>query len=76
MARGIFEGCQITLELGTNLGFKEKQKLRKAVTENGGVVSFVLNKKVCAAFKRQATNRKVVPDFGLLTPCSKWLFHW
>ena len=42
----IFKNCQIALELGTSIPFKEKQKIRKLITDNGGTVSFVLNKKV------------------------------
>ena len=42
----IFRNCQIALELSTTIPFKEKQKIRKSITDNGGTVSFVLNKKV------------------------------
>lgn len=42
----VFKKCQIALELGTSVPFKEKQKIRKLITENDGTVSFVLNKKV------------------------------
>lgn len=42
----IFSGCQIALELGINVPFKKKQQLRKTITDNDGVVSFVLTKKV------------------------------
>ncbi|KAI0229496.1 Protein mono-ADP-ribosyltransferase PARP4 [Lamellibrachia satsuma] len=41
----IFSGCQIALELGINVPFKKKQQLRKTITDNDGVVSFVLTKK-------------------------------
>ncbi|XP_070770875.1 protein mono-ADP-ribosyltransferase PARP4 [Enoplosus armatus] len=39
----VFESCSVLLELKT-LPFKEKKKLKSAVTENGGHISFVVNK--------------------------------
>ena len=42
----LFEGCQIVLELTTSVKFKEKAQLRKDITSNGGVVSFIVTKKV------------------------------
>ena len=42
----VFSGCQIALELGIKIPFKRKQQVRKAITENGGVVSFIITKKV------------------------------
>lgn len=42
---GVFENCSVLLEL-KDLSFKEKKKLKSAVTANGGSVSFVVNKKV------------------------------
>ena len=42
----VFNGCQIALELGIKIPFKRKQEVRKAITENGGVVSFIITKKV------------------------------
>ncbi|XP_055361012.1 protein mono-ADP-ribosyltransferase PARP4 isoform X2 [Betta splendens] len=39
----VFENCSVLLELKT-LPFKEKKKLRAAITENGGSISFVVNK--------------------------------
>uniref|UniRef100_A0A8C2ZWQ6 Poly [ADP-ribose] polymerase n=1 Tax=Cyclopterus lumpus TaxID=8103 RepID=A0A8C2ZWQ6_CYCLU len=39
----VFEHCFVLLEL-KNLPFKEKKKLKSAVTENGGKVSYVVNK--------------------------------
>eukprot|EP00064_Thunnus_orientalis_P008537 superscaffoldBa00001022_g8560 len=39
----VFESCSVLLEL-KNLPFKEKKKLKSAVTENGGNISFVVNK--------------------------------
>ncbi|XP_029981428.1 protein mono-ADP-ribosyltransferase PARP4 [Sphaeramia orbicularis] len=39
----LFKDCSVLLEL-KNLPFKEKRKLKLAVTENGGNISFVVNK--------------------------------
>uniref|UniRef100_A0A8C9XR76 Poly [ADP-ribose] polymerase n=1 Tax=Sander lucioperca TaxID=283035 RepID=A0A8C9XR76_SANLU len=39
----VFENCSMLFELKT-LPFKEKTKLKSAVTENGGNISFVVNK--------------------------------
>ncbi|XP_078030780.1 protein mono-ADP-ribosyltransferase PARP4 isoform X2 [Epinephelus lanceolatus] len=39
----VFENCSILLELKT-LPYKEKKKLKSAITENGGHISFVVNK--------------------------------
>ena len=43
---GVFSGCVIALELGTNVPFKQKKQLRQSITANDGVVSFIINKKV------------------------------
>ncbi|KAM9343986.1 LOW QUALITY PROTEIN: protein mono-ADP-ribosyltransferase PARP4 [Pholidichthys leucotaenia] len=40
---GVFEACSVLLEL-KNLPFKEKKNLKSAVVENGGLLSFVVNK--------------------------------
>ncbi|XP_074513896.1 LOW QUALITY PROTEIN: protein mono-ADP-ribosyltransferase PARP4 [Sebastes fasciatus] len=39
----VFKNCSVLLELKT-LPFKEKKKLKSAITENGGNISFVVNK--------------------------------
>ncbi|XP_061580075.1 protein mono-ADP-ribosyltransferase PARP4 isoform X2 [Cololabis saira] len=39
----VFENCSVLLEL-KGLSFKEKKKLKAAVTESGGSISFVINK--------------------------------
>ncbi|XP_025097286.1 poly [ADP-ribose] polymerase 4-like [Pomacea canaliculata] len=41
----VFDNCQIALDLGINVGFKKKVELRKAITENGGVVSYIVTQK-------------------------------
>ena len=43
----VFEGCQVTLELDSSLGFKKKTDLKKKIIENGGIISFIVTKKVC-----------------------------
>ena len=43
---GVFSGCQIALDLTTSVKFKEKAKLRTSITDNGGVVSYIVTKKV------------------------------
>ena len=42
----LFSDCQIVLEL-TGFSFKKKTEVKKKVTENGGVISYCLTKKVC-----------------------------
>jgi hypothetical protein len=46
VAMGIFSNCQIVLEFGTSIRFKEKKALRTDVTDNGGVISYIITKKV------------------------------
>ncbi|XP_060597096.1 uncharacterized protein LOC132751015 isoform X2 [Ruditapes philippinarum] len=41
----LFEGCQIVLDLTTAVRFKEKTQMRKDITSNGGIVSFIVTKK-------------------------------
>ena len=43
---GLFDGCQITLELDSSIRFKGKLELKKKVTDNGGLISFIVTKKV------------------------------
>ncbi|XP_078664712.1 uncharacterized protein LOC144907477 isoform X2 [Branchiostoma floridae x Branchiostoma belcheri] len=43
---GVFSGCQVTLELtGVTLPYKEKKRLRELITQNDGVISYIINKK-------------------------------
>ena len=42
----VFEGCQITLELDSSLSFKKKTELKNKIIENGGIISFIVTKKV------------------------------
>lgn len=46
MSVGVFNGCQVTLELDSSIRFKEKLQLKKKVTDNGGLISFIVTKKV------------------------------
>ncbi|XP_056015621.1 uncharacterized protein LOC125677683 isoform X3 [Ostrea edulis] len=41
----VFAGCQIVLDLSTSVGFKKKQEIRKTITENGGIISYIVTKK-------------------------------
>ncbi|CAH1248284.1 PARP4 [Branchiostoma lanceolatum] len=43
---GVFSGCQVTLELtGVTLPYKEKKRLRELITQNDGIISYIINKK-------------------------------
>ncbi len=42
----VFEGCQVALELDSTVRFKKKLELKKKVTDNGGIVSFIVTNKV------------------------------
>ena len=42
----VFSGCQITLELDSSVNFKKKTELKKRVIDNGGIISFIVTKKV------------------------------
>ena len=42
----IFEGQQVLLDLDTSVSFKEKQALRKNIIDNGGIISYIITKKV------------------------------
>ncbi|XP_062600647.1 uncharacterized protein LOC134262286 [Saccostrea cucullata] len=43
---GVFVGCQVVLDLSTSVGFKKKQEVRKTITNNGGIISYIVTKKV------------------------------
>lgn len=42
----VFEGCQVTLEFDSSLGFKKKTELKNKIIEHGGIISFIVTKKV------------------------------
>ena len=42
----MFQDCIVVLEFDTLTSYKEKTQWRKKVTENGGIVSYVLTKRV------------------------------
>lgn len=46
---GIFSDCQITLELDSSLPFKKKLALKRQIIDNGGIISFIVTKKVVAS---------------------------
>ncbi|XP_071133573.1 uncharacterized protein [Mytilus edulis] len=41
----IFSDCQIVLDLTTSVNFKKKTEIRKKITENGGIISYIVTKK-------------------------------
>uniref|UniRef100_A0A8C7G9S8 Poly [ADP-ribose] polymerase n=1 Tax=Oncorhynchus kisutch TaxID=8019 RepID=A0A8C7G9S8_ONCKI len=45
MSMALFDNCFVVLEL-KNLPYKEKNRLKLAITENGGSISYVINKQV------------------------------
>ena len=42
----VFSECQLTLELDSSLPFKGKLELKRKIIDNGGVISFIVTKKV------------------------------
>ena len=46
MKMAVFNNCQIALDLGMNVGFKKKVEVRKTIIEYGGIVSYIVTKKV------------------------------
>ncbi|KAL2081076.1 hypothetical protein ACEWY4_022929 [Coilia grayii] len=71
---GVFTNCAVVLEL-KDLPFKEKKKVRLAITDNGGSISYVVNKQCtfvvvsslgCLSSNRQQSSQKLqVPVVGL-----------
>ena len=43
---GLFTKCQITFELDSSVSFKDKAALKRKITDNDGIVSFIVTKKV------------------------------
>ncbi|KAK6170199.1 hypothetical protein SNE40_018651 [Patella caerulea] len=41
----IFDGIQIALDLNFNVGFKKKTEIKKAVTNHGGIISYIVTRK-------------------------------
>ncbi|KAL2081078.1 hypothetical protein ACEWY4_022931 [Coilia grayii] len=70
----VFTDCAVVLEL-KDMPFKEKKKVRLAITDNGGSISYVVNKQCtfvvvsslgCLSSNRQQSARKLqVPVVGL-----------
>uniref|UniRef100_A0A673WQM3 Poly [ADP-ribose] polymerase n=1 Tax=Salmo trutta TaxID=8032 RepID=A0A673WQM3_SALTR len=46
----LFDNCFVVLEL-KNLPYKEKKRLKLAITENGGSISYVINKQVRCTYR-------------------------
>jgi butyrate kinase len=42
----VFHNCEIVLDLTTSINFKKKQEFREKITRNGGVISYIVTKKV------------------------------
>ena len=63
----MFEGCQVTLELDSSLGFKKKTQLKNKIIENGGIISFIVTKKVSylVEFTVGCTRTHFVTDHSL-----------
>ncbi|XP_010788877.1 poly [ADP-ribose] polymerase 4-like [Notothenia coriiceps] len=51
----VFENCSVLFELKT-LPYKEKKELKSAITENGGNISFVVNKKCSLIVTNDVSN--------------------
>jgi len=51
---GVFSGYCVALELGSAVPYKTKKEIRQLITSHGGIISFVINKKVqkynCSTF--------------------------
>ncbi len=43
---GCFDGKLVALEMGLGVSFKEKSEITRCITENGGKVAYMINKKV------------------------------
>ncbi len=43
---GVFADCHVVLELSSALNFKQKKAIKEAVTKHGGVISYIITKKV------------------------------
>ena len=42
----IFNKCMVCLELDYSFSYKRKKELRSKITENDGVISYIITKKV------------------------------
>ncbi|XP_035988514.1 protein mono-ADP-ribosyltransferase PARP4 isoform X3 [Fundulus heteroclitus] len=52
---GVFDNCSVLLEL-KNVPLKEKNKLKSAVTKNGGSICFIVNKKCSLVVTNELSN--------------------
>ncbi len=46
MMASVFKGCQVALEIDSSLPFKKKTQLKQKIIDYGGIVSFIVTKKV------------------------------
>ena len=71
---GIFRGCQIVLDLdAAQVRFKQKQELRKKITDKAGVVSYIITKKV-KLYNLNNQNLTLHPQLKISMFCV--LFHF
>lgn len=59
MRMSLFNDCQIALDLGISVGFKKKVELRKTIIEHGGIVSYIVTKKVSYLTKYYTKQRSI-----------------
>ena len=64
---GIFNECQISLELGPAISFKAKKILRNQITENGGTISYIITKKVIVEAMLMGTKTFAYKKYGQCT---------
>ena len=46
MTAKIFNNCMVCLELDYSFSYKRKKELRSKITENDGIISYIITKKV------------------------------
>ena len=62
---GVFSGCCIALELGATVPYKKKQEIRRLITENDGIVSFILTKKVTVSFQYSLSPESIQSEISI-----------
>lgn len=78
----VFDNCSVLFEL-RGLSFKEKKKVKSAVTGQGGNLSFVVNKQVRELSARGAPHGWILKSnftklyfTASMSSCSTWLFQY
>ncbi|XP_062507413.1 protein mono-ADP-ribosyltransferase PARP4-like isoform X2 [Corticium candelabrum] len=64
---GIFSRCQIALELTTSLSWKRKQEIKKSVTANDGIVSYIITKQTRFVVVSDVEKTKSFPSYKCRT---------